>query len=461
MSKLGIVITDGVGFRNFILSDFLKFAKQSFDEVVILSCLPKDVYKAHTSIRVIELDVFEETFKTWFFRKSKEIAHLKLHQKGNLGIQDNLKTNYSKHKTTRGYATRFIYKLTSLFHSEKNIQQFQKLQNFTFKNHNITKDYHAILKQEQFSMLFFTHQRPPYIAPLAHAAKQLKLKTSAFIFSWDNLASKGRMASNFDYYLVWSDVMKSDLLKFYSSIKEEQVKIVGTPQFVPYVMDKYKMSKKEFLDEFDLDTNFKTVCFSCGDISTSKNDELYIETIAEAIQNKNIDQLNFIVRTSPAEDSVRFNALVHKFPFIKWHFPKWNQVRQNHQESWSQRIPTLEDVKQLRALLENCDLNINMLSTMSLDFMVFDKPVINLIFGNEENGLYNDQRFLGYAHIEHLVNSKASKVVKNKTELINTISDFFIKDEDAINRKNFIEQQVGVSLKETNSILADSMKQWV
>ena len=45
------------------------------------------------------------------------------------------------------------------------------------------------------------------------------------------------------------------------------------------------MSKKEFLDEFDLDTNFKTVCFSCGDISTSKNDELYIESIANAISN--------------------------------------------------------------------------------------------------------------------------------------------------------------------------------
>ena len=68
MKKLGLVITDGVGFRNFILSDFLKYAEETFDEVVILSCLPKDVYKAHTSIRVIELDVFEETFKTWFFR---------------------------------------------------------------------------------------------------------------------------------------------------------------------------------------------------------------------------------------------------------------------------------------------------------------------------------------------------------------------------------------------------------
>lgn len=460
-TKLALVITDGVGFRNFILSDFLKYANKTFDEVVILSCLPEEIYSEHTNLRVIELDVFEETFKTWFFRKAKEIAHLKLHQKGNLGILDNLKANHSKLKTTRGYATRFVYKLTSLFHSEPSIQKFQKLQNSTFKGHKITKGYQSILKEEQFSILFFTHQRPPYIAPLAYAAQQLKLKTAAFIFSWDNLASKGRMSSNFDYYLVWSDLMKSDLLKFYSSIKENQIEVVGTPQFVPYIMDRYKMSKNEFLDDFNLDVNLKTLCFSCGDISTSKNDELYIETIAEAIQNKNIEPINFIVRTSPAEDSVRFKSIVNKYPFIKWDFPKWKQVRQNHQESWSQRIPTLDDVKQLRALLEYCDLNVNMLSTMSLDFMLFKKPVINPIFGNDENGLYNDQRFLGYAHIEHLVNSKASKVVKSKEELLNAISEYFIKDKDAINRENFIKQQVGISLKETNTILSDRLKQWV
>ena len=39
MKKLAVVITDGVGFRNFILSDFLAEAEKTFDEVVILSCL--------------------------------------------------------------------------------------------------------------------------------------------------------------------------------------------------------------------------------------------------------------------------------------------------------------------------------------------------------------------------------------------------------------------------------------
>ena len=460
-SKLALVITDGVGFRNFILSDFLKYANKIFDEVVILSCLPEEVYDEHINLRVIELDVFEETFKTWFFRKAKEIAHLKLHKKGNLGILDNLKANYSKLKTTRGYATRFVYKLTALFHSELSIQRFQKLQNLTFKNYKITKGYQSIFKKEQFSMLLFTHQRPPYIAHLVYVAQLLKLKTAAFIFSWDNLASKGRMASNFDYYLVWSDLMKSDLLKFYDSINEKHIKVVGTPQFVPYVMDKYKMSQKEFLEVFNLDPNLKTICFSCGDISTSKNDELYIETIADAILKETIEPINLIVRTSPAEDPVRFEFIVQKYPFIKWDFPKWKQVRQNHQEFWSQRIPTLQDVKQLRALLEYSDLNINMLSTMSLDFMLFDKPVINPVFGNSSNGLYNDQRFLGYAHIVHLVNSKASKVVKTKPELINAISEYFIKDGDAINREEFIKQQVGLLLKETNNVLVDTLKQWV
>ena len=41
MKKLGVVITDGVGYRNFILSDFIAEAKQCFEEVIIYSCLPK------------------------------------------------------------------------------------------------------------------------------------------------------------------------------------------------------------------------------------------------------------------------------------------------------------------------------------------------------------------------------------------------------------------------------------
>ena len=36
MNKLGLVITDGVGFRNYIMSDFLSEAQKQFEEIIIV-----------------------------------------------------------------------------------------------------------------------------------------------------------------------------------------------------------------------------------------------------------------------------------------------------------------------------------------------------------------------------------------------------------------------------------------
>lgn len=463
MKKLGVVITDGVGFRNFILSDFLAEAEKLFDEVVILSCLPDHIYRDFvTQSRIIELDVFEERFKTWFFRKAKEIAHLQLHKNNNFGIQDSLRVNTTTSKSPRGCATRLIFKLTAVLHSEKWIQRFYFWQQKSFKSNSVVKSYKTILKSENFDLLFFTHQRPPYIAPLVFQAAQLKVKTATFIFSWDNLASKGRMAANFDYYLVWSELMKTELQQFYTSVKKEDIEVVGTPQFEPYVLERYQVIKAAFVEKFNLDEALKTICFSCGDISTSKNDELYIETIAEAVVAKKIRNINFMVRTSPAEDPIRFAAYVARYPFIKWNYPKWNLSRQGHQEAWSQRIPTIEDIKDLRSLLEFSDLNINMLSTMSLDFIQFDKPVINTVFGTATNGLYNDQRFLNYAHIVNVLNSNATKIVKTQSELINAIQVYLENPNlDSVNRKKLLQLQVSKPVSNTGNRIAATLLKWV
>jgi hypothetical protein len=424
MNRLGVVITDGVGFRNFILSNFILEANKTFEEVIIFSCLPKAAYDSHKiNCKIIELDVFQEKFPTWFFRKTKEVAHLQLHKKNNFGIQDNLQANYTQSKSIRGLATRFIYKFTCFFHSEKNILAYNKWQQFTFKSKELTLNYKNLLIENKIDLLFFTHQRPPYIAPLIFVSKKLKIKTATFIFSWDNLASKGRMAGNFNHYLVWSDLMKEELLHFYKSIQDNQVTVVGTPQFEPYILDRYKTDQPDFFKKFHLIPDIPVVYFSCGDVATSPNDQIYIETIAKAIlEKKIIKQVNFLIRTSPAEEPKRFEILTKKYPFIQWNYPDWIQTRSNHQESWSQRIPSIKDVSDLKSILKFSDININMLSTMTLDFMLFDKPVINTVFGDGSNGLVNDQRFLKYAHIEKLIDSNAVTIAKNAEELINAIN---------------------------------------
>lgn len=456
MKNLGVVITDGVGFRNFILTDFIKEAKANFDKVIIFSCLPKTVYRGFDlNCEIVELRIFEETFFTWFFRKVKEVTHLQLHAKENFGIHDNLVSTRSKAKNPRGFATRIIHKHTKIFHSEKLILLYNRLQQKTFKSDVITTEYKKLLKENNITMLFLTHQRPPFIAPLIYAAEKLKIKTSAFIFSWDNLASKGRMAGNFDYYMVWSNLMREELLSFYQSVKENQIKVVGTPQFEPYSIDRFGYNKADFLQKFKIDTINPIILFTCND-SSSKNDPIYLDLLAKFISKQRvIKKVNLIVRTSPAEEPSRFEHLIKKYPFIIWNFPDWNIAREDHQEAWTQRVPTIEDLNDLKSLLKYCDLCINVLSTITLDAFIYNKPVINPVFGNENNEWFDDQKFLKYKHLSKLVDSNSTDIVKNEKEYLDSINNILAgNDFKQKERADFITLQIGGKLEDTSKRIA-------
>jgi hypothetical protein len=462
MKNLGVVITDGVGFRNFVLTDFLKETKEKFDNVILFSCLPISVYEElNLDCKIIELEVFNENFKNWFFRKAKEVAHLQLHKKDNFGIQDNFNSNKTKSKSNRGYATRFIIQFTSIFNSEKWILRYNSWQQNSFKSNSITKEYENLLLENKITSIFFTHQRPPYIAPLIYVSHKLKIKTSAFIFSWDNLASKGRMAGNFDNYLVWSELMKSELLQFYKSVKPDQIEVVGTPQFEPFIYKNIGYGKNHLITKFLLDSQKPIILFTCND-SSSENDPLYLKLLASFIEDNKLEkQVNLIVRTSPAEDPNRFKEIVLKYKFIKWNFPDWTIKRTGHQEAWSQRVPSINDLNDLKSLLKYCDFNINVLSTITLDSFIFDKPVINPVFGNKRNKMFDDQKFLKYEHLSKLVDSNASEIVKNEEEYLNAINKILVGlDYKKSQRQQFNSMQIGKPIEGTSKRIAETLLKW-
>ncbi len=460
--KLGVVITDGVGYRNYILSNFLEVATNSFKEVVIYSGLKKEVYDLDSfqNVSVSELEVYRESRKTWLYRKLNETAHLYKHRSF-FGIRDTIQIVKPKGYSKRAILNRIIRFISYFFHSERVMKKYQSWIYKSFSKNNVTQDYIKLLEKDKPDVLFFTHQRPPYIAPLVYAANKRNIKTCSFIFSWDNLASKGRIPALFDSFLVWSNLMKEELEYFYPSVKRDQIFTVGTPQFEPYIMDAYKSSKATFYENFQLDPEKKTICFSCGDTSTGANDPLAIEIIATAILDGKIDEpVNLLVRTSPADDGSRFEDSIKKFPFISWNKPKWILTRENHVEQWSQRVPLEEDVKDLRSILEYADLSINMCSTMSLDFMIFDKPVINQVLGSEDNGLFFDQKFLNYAHYKKVVDSNAVLIARSKDELIDMINrSLRSPEEKEKERKEILGIEIGKPLEGTSQRIVDSLQE--
>jgi hypothetical protein len=460
MKKLGIVITDGVGFRNFIMSDFIAEAAKQFDKVIIYSGLPISAFPAKLieKVDIRELIVFQEPKSTWFFRKWKEVAHLQRFASF-YGMRDTLKSGYPKENSVRATLIKSIYAVTRLIHFDWSIKQIEKLQFSSFSKHKVTQSYIHLLATEQPTQLFFTHQRPPYLAPFLYAAIKNKIPTATFIFSWDNLASKGRMLGTFDSFLVWSNLMKKELLHFYPNVTADKVKVMGTPQFEPYTMEQYSCSKEEFYTLFDLDKNKKIICFSCADASIGGNDSIVIKAIANTIREGKISNAcQLLVRTSPVEEATRFAAIKEEFPEIIWNNPKWILTRENHAEAWSQRIPSVADIKDLHAILQYADLNVNMCSTMSLDFMLFDKPVINTVFGNLENGWYNDQRFLNYDHYKKVIDSGAVTIAKDEKELVEQINEALANPAGrSFQRKGLVAMQISESLEGTSKRIAQSL----
>jgi hypothetical protein len=264
------------------------------------------------------------------------------------------------------------------------------------------------------------------------------------------------MAGDFDHYLVWSDLMRDELLQFYANVSANQIHVIGTPQFEPFVMKNYGYSKEELCQKFELDPHKPILFFTCND-ANSLNDPLYLDALAKAINDKKlVEEVNLIVRTSPADDGSRFNYLVEKYDFIKWNKPIWKLTRTNHQEPWSQRVPTKEDVDDLKSLLEHCDININVLSTITLDSFIFNKPVVNPVFGNENNNLFDDQKFLRYKHLEMLVDSNSSDIVKTETEYIIALNNLLSGiDNKAKERKEFLSLEISKPLEGTSTRIVE------
>jgi ABC-type amino acid transport substrate-binding protein len=90
--------------------------------------------------------------------------------------------------------------------------------------------------------------------------------------------------------------------------------------------------------------------------------------------------------------------------------------------------------------------------------MLFDKPVINTVFGNSQNGLYDDQRFLDYDHFKKVVDSGAVTIAKNESELIAQINHaLHYPKERAKQRKAMIDLQISEPLTGTSKRIANAL----
>lgn len=246
-----------------------------------------------------------------------------------------------------------------------------------------------------------------------YIAQRMGIKTATFVFSWDNLTTRSRIFVPYDAYLMWNNSMKSLLLSQYPYLQPSQVIVTGTPQFDYHFKPEFLLHRETLCARLGIDPARPVVLYTTGMDTDFLDEHKFIQEVISILKDIDIaPRPQLVVRTYIKGTSPEIQALARQanpdvvFPPILW------------DRQWV--MPLYEDLALYSSLLHHCALGINAASTVSLELMMLNKPVINLGMeppGSELPAWEKFSRHVSYEHYLPVARSGGVMVAKNLLDL--------------------------------------------
>jgi hypothetical protein len=459
MAGTAILLPDAVAIRNIILG---RVADRLQEPLLMLHALPENevgAVKAQVKAEACwsRLAGYQERALTFALRQSLAYAQMFWADTGSMRFNRQRRVRGSwKTRLTAGTA-KLVGQIAA---SPSSIRLLELAHCRAVARFPEVQQYRAILARQRPSVLFCANQRSNAALPVVLAAKSLGIPTATFIVSWDNLTSKGRIAAPFDHYLVWSDHMRRELIRYYPDIPYNAVHIVGTPQFDCYSWPEVKVSREEFFRSIGADPVRKLICYSGGDVDTSPEDQDHVRILMELVRSGEIGgNPQVVVRPCPVDDGRRYDAVRKQFPELLYCPPKWAHPEPGN---WARCMPSFEDMKMLANFTAHADINVNLASTMTLDFSIHDRPVVNVAFNvgvcpPSKVPLWD--HYYQWEHYKTVVSIGAARFAKSRTELAAHLNAYLADPAlDRAERRRLVEVQVGSPIGSAGKRIAEALR---
>lgn len=434
-----LLVPDGVSVRNFVMTGLpAAFGREDSVDALVANGLATSLEVASGGFRFVEeLGTYPERLVEAPIRRTLEYAHLRWCN--TTGARFNLSSpipGRGRSRLMRGTARAISVQAAS----HDRVLALVAVHDALADRRAEVARFVNLLDEWGIDIVVCAHQRPIAIQPVVMAARRLGIPTATFIFSWDNLTTKGRIAAPFDHYFVWSDRMQQELLHFYPDIDPDRVWVVGTPQFDPYADDTLVWSRSRFLEELGLEPGRPVICYSGGDTGTCPDDAEHLALLCRLIEEGAIlGSPQVVLRPSPVDTSDRYDAALRRYP-VALSRPAWI----DHGGGWQAVAPTRDDLALLVNLTRHADLNINMASTMTLDFAIHDTPVVNLGFDMSDRHELA-RHYYSFEHYMPVLQFGAARVASDAAELASAVNDYLADPSlDREGRRAFVDFELPI-----------------
>lgn len=416
-NKIFVFFPDGVGLRNFAFTDFKTIGeKMGFD----ITYWNNTIFSLKNNLGFNEVKIEDHTAHKLLplYSRARKRAELNVSRdKFNDDVYSTYKFPFNYKGLKNALKSLYVKWLIGIYSSEKGVVKLRDKINKLERSTSKYKYCKAQLVMHKPDLVFCTTQRATQSISALLAAKDLGIPTIAFVYSWDNVP-KAMQVVETDYYFVWSDLMKEQVLQYYPFIKEQQVFVTGTPQFEPHYDTSLKQTREAFFKQYNLDINKKYICYSGDDETTSPLDQYYLEDLANAVRNLNSkgENLGIIYRKCPVDFTNRYDYVIEaNKDIIEVLNPIWKQVG----FMWNDVLPAKEDLKMLYNVCEHSEFVTNVCSSTVFDFVAHNKPCI--YYNYEQPQLKKGIRDIGqnykYVHFRSMPTDKAAIFCANKNDL--------------------------------------------
>ncbi len=437
------ILPRGEAIRNFVYTGALEEVARQV-ETSVLSVFPGDDFEdllRSCSDNIHLLEGIQEHRLVGATRELLDLAHNRW--LWSEAAQERWRLRDAEANNARLRARRWIKKLACYpFANRSGLRSLSKFERVISRRLQTTDYYIRLFKQLKPSLVFnASHVHSNVAMQAVQAAQWLGIPTAAFIFSWDNLTSQGRIIPSYDHYLVWNEALRDQLLRIYDSIRPEQVSVTGTPQFDFHFRPAFEWSREEFCTRVGADPARPIVFYSTGMANHMPEEQQFVSGIAAMLREmSDLGPPQLLVRVYPKDGSGRFEEVKRANPDVLFPAIPW-------ESAWL--TPRVEDSPLLTNMLRHAALGINVASTISLELCMFDKPVINIGYnpvGVDKSDL-DYSRYYKFDHYAPVVRSGAVSVAQSEMELGLMLRTALVKPEfGRENRRALIKTMFGDSL---------------
>lgn len=370
-TKILFIVPDGVSLRNFVYTSFYQEAETMGMEVIFLNLTMLPLTTLGLK-EIIPQNIKQHPLTDSFKNAKKRIELNQFIKQFNDPVYHKYWFALSFNGFNRFLKSSLTKLITIFFNTPKGLRiitnVIRKLEGQT----TYYKSCKLILEDLNPDLVYCASQRAILAIAPVEAAKKLGIPTTGFIYSWDNLP-KSMLDVETDYYHVWSEHMKRELLTYYPFVNQNQVIVTGTPQFESHFEEETILSRPDFYVRHQLNGNKTYICFSGDDMTTSPQDPMYLRDLAATVKEMNHQgyTLGILFRRCPVDFSNRYDLVLEAYQDIIVPIaPLWESIG----EGWNAKSPTQADTVLLANIAAHCKAVINLGSSMVFDFAIHGNP---------------------------------------------------------------------------------------